>query len=644
MSRTERARPQRAERWSGQPNSPDGEAGPGALLHEDGVRFRVHATRARRVDVVLDDRTIPLERIDASTFGVFVPDLRAGARYRYSLDGGEPLPDPWSRWQPDGPHAASCVLDPSFAWSDAEWRGVSDEKQFIYEMHIGTFTPERTWAAATHHLEHLAGLGITAIELMPVAEFPGDFGWGYDGVQLFAPFHGYGTPNDMRAFIDRAHALGMAVLLDVVYNHLGPDGNYMLQYVPEFLSKRHSTDWGECPDYDGPGAPIARAYVLQNVAYWIREFHMDGLRLDATQDVKDTSEPHILEEIVRVARDAARGRRILITSENEPQDPKLLRAPEDGGYGMDALWNDDFHHSARVAATGRNEAYYSDYTGNAQEMVSLATRGWLYRGQRYSWQKKRRGAYAPDIGPARLVAYLQNHDQIANSLRGERLPVIADHGIVRALTAYLLLGPSHVLLFQGQEYAAPQPFLYFADHEGRLGANVARGRAQFLRQFETIAAAGDALSDDPRDQRTLERSTLDLAQRDDPMHERWLALHRDLIELARHERVLRHVPEGAVLDSQAFVLRWDEDDAADARLLIVNPGRMIERGSIAEPLIAPPSGHAWSVQWSSDDPRYGGPGVPDVETADGWRIPAHAAVLLRPAPEAPGGDDGSDVA
>ena len=242
MSRTERARPQRAERWSGQPNSPDGEAGPGALLHEDGVRFRVHATRARRVDVVLDDRTIPLERIDASTFGVFVPDLRAGARYRYSLDGGEPLPDPWSRWQPDGPHAASCVLDPSFAWSDAEWRGVSDEKQFIYEMHIGTFTPERTWAAATHHLEHLAGLGITAIELMPVAEFPGDFGWGYDGVQLFAPYHGYGAPNDMRAFIDRAHALGMAVLLDVVEVVLEPGETRVFDYTCTFT---------EQPDYEG---------------------------------------------------------------------------------------------------------------------------------------------------------------------------------------------------------------------------------------------------------------------------------------------------------------------------------------------------------------------------------------------------------
>ncbi|MHB1169882.1 MAG: malto-oligosyltrehalose trehalohydrolase [Longimicrobiales bacterium] len=644
MSRTERARPQHAEGWNGQPRSPEDPAAPGAVLHDDGVRFRVHATRARSVDLVLDDRTVALERIDASTFGVFVPQLRAGARYRYSLDGGEPLPDPWSRWQPDGPHGASCVVEPGFSWSDGEWQGVSDGKQFIYEMHIGTFTPERTWSAATKQLEQLAGLGITAIELMPVAEFPGDFGWGYDGVQLFAPFHGYGTPHDMRAFIDRAHALGMAVLLDVVYNHLGPDGNYMLQYVPEFLSQRHSTDWGECPDYDGPGAPIARAYVLQNVAYWIREFHIDGVRLDATQDVKDTSEPHILEEIVRVARDAAQGRRILITSENEPQDPVLLRARADGGYGMDALWNDDFHHSARVAATGRSEAYYTDYTGNAQELVSLATRGWLYRGQHYTWQGKRRGEYAPDIGPARLVAYLQNHDQVANSLRGERLPAIADHGIVRALTAYLLLGPSHVLLFQGQEYAAPQPFLYFADHEGRLGANVARGRAQFLQQFETIAAAGDALSDDPRDQRTLERSTLDPSQRDEPMHERWLALHRDLIAIARNERALRRVPEGAVLDSQAFVLRWDDEDASASRLLIVNPGRMIERGSIAEPLIAPPAGHAWSVQWSSDDPRYGGPGVPDVETADGWRIPAHAAVLLRPEPEAAGGDEMPDVA
>lgn len=308
----------------------------------------------------------------------------------------------------------------------------------------------------------------------------------------------------------------------------------------------------------------------------------------------------------------------------------MLRAPDAGGFGMDALWNDDFHHSVSVALTGRAEAYYTDFTGHAQELVSLATRGWLYQGQRYGWQHKRRGEYAADLGPKRLVAYTQNHDQIANSLRGERMHATSDHAIVRALTAFLLLGPSHVLLFQGQEYGAAQPFLYFADHAGELGERVAAGRIEFLYQFESIAAAGTA-PPDPRSPRTLEQCTLDPAERDLPMHAHWLALHRDLITLSRTERVLQGVPAGAVLCSRAFLLRWDDD--ADARLLIVNLGRRMRRASIAEPLLAPPPGHAWSVQWSSADVRYGGPGAPEPETLHGWRLPAHSALLLKPTPE-----------
>ncbi len=604
----------------------------GAELHADGVDFRVHATRARRVELVLDDRVVVLARLDADTFGAFVPGVGAGARYRYRLDGGDPLPDPASRWQPEGPHGASCVVDPAFAWTDGAWRGVAPGRQFIYEMHIGTFTPERTWRAAAAQLDELASLGITAIELMPVNEFAGRFGWGYDGVHLFAPCHEYGTPDDMRAFVDRAHALGMAVVLDVVYNHLGPDGNYLPAYVPEFLSTRHATDWGQCPDYDGPGARIARAFVLANVACWIREFHIDGLRLDATQDVKDDSEPHILREIVDVARATAGARRVLITAENEPQDATLLRSAARGGHGMDALWNDDFHHATRVAATGRTEAYYTDYTGVPQELVSLATRGWLYQGQYYAWQGKRRGRSATDIGPERLVAYLQNHDQVANSLRGERLHAIADPGVVRALTALLLLGPSHALLFQGQEYAAPQPFLYFADHAGELGVQVVRGRAQFLQQFDSIAAAThDEMPDDPRAPGTLERSTLDPAQRHTPPHAAWLALHRDLIRRARTDEVLHTTPAGAVLGARALALRWDAP--GDARLLLVNLGRRLRRRSIAEPLLAPLAGRGWRTLWSSEDVHYGGAGTPAVETARGWRVPAHAAVLLGPRSE-----------
>src|SRR5690606_4954728 len=296
---------------------------PGAILRPDGVDFCVHATHARRVDVVIDDTRVALERVDDVTFAAFVPDVGAGTRYRYSLDGGDPLPDPWSRWQPDGPHGASCVVDPSFEWTDAGWNGVAPGRQFLYEMHVGTFTRERTWRAATSRLEHLVELGITAVELMPIVEFAGEFGWGYDGVHLFAPYHLYGTPSDVRAFVNRAHELGLAVILDVVYNHLGPDGNYMLHYVPEFLSTRHRTDWGACPDFDGPGARIARPFVLQNVAYWIREFRFDGLRIVASQDVKDTSRPHILAEIVRDALYAEATHRLMITRVIEPHTDHL---------------------------------------------------------------------------------------------------------------------------------------------------------------------------------------------------------------------------------------------------------------------------------------------------------------------------------
>ncbi|MGH7445023.1 MAG: malto-oligosyltrehalose trehalohydrolase [Longimicrobiales bacterium] len=612
----------------------------GAEVRGGGVDFRVHATAARRVEVDVDGQRHSLERSAPDAFELFVPGVQPGARYAYRLDGGEPLPDPASHFQPDGPHGASCVVDHAFAWTDDAWPGTASGRQVIYELHIGTFTPGRTWRAATAQLDVIAQLGVTALEVMPVAEFPGRFGWGYDGVQLFAPYHGYGTPHDMRAFIDRAHALGMAVLLDVVYNHLGPDGNYLPRFMPSFFSQRHVTDWGAGLNFDDAGCEVVREYVTCNASYWIREFHIDGLRLDATQNVVDETRPHILRDIADSARAAAGGRRVMIIAENETQDATLLRATDAGGYDLDALWNDDFHHSARVALTGHDEAYYSDYRGSAQELVSLATRGWLYQGQRYAWQHQRRGTAALDIGPRRLVVYLQNHDQIANALHGERLHALTDAGSLRALTALLLLGSSHVLLFQGQEYAASQPFLYFADHAGELGDQVTRGRYAFLRQFASIAsidAPADVL-DDPRSLRTLERSTLDPTERHSRGHAHWLALHRDLIGLARRDAVLRTTkPAGAVLGSRALALRWHA--SGGDRLLLVNLGRRIRRGSIAEPLLAPPACAHWTLCWSSNDVRYGGGGTPGVETVRGWQVPAHAAVLLEPAPEKRGSSD-----
>ncbi|HEX6739543.1 MAG TPA: alpha-amylase family glycosyl hydrolase, partial [Vicinamibacteria bacterium] len=395
----------------------------GAEVSEDGTRFRVWAPRCRRVDVVVNGgEVIPMDAEAGGYFAGSTPRIGAGTRYRFRLDGGEAFPDPASRFQPEGPHGPSEVIDPSrYRWSDAEWPGLGPQGQVAYEMHVGTFTPEGTWEGARARLPELAALGVTVIELMPLADFAGRFGWGYDGVNLFAPTRLYGPPDDLRRFVDEAHRLGLGVILDVVYNHFGPDGNYLPRYADTVFSPRHHTDWGQALNFDGEGSAGLRALVVANAAYWIREYHLDGLRLDATQDIHDDSEPHILAEVAAAARRAAGSRPIWLVAENEPQQARLVRAPEAGGFGIDALWNDDYHHSAMVAATGRREAYYTDYLGSPQELLSAAKHGYLYQGQRYSWQKQRRGAPALDLPRHAFVSYVQNHDQVANSARGRRL-------------------------------------------------------------------------------------------------------------------------------------------------------------------------------------------------------------------------------
>src|SRR3954451_1346122 len=351
----------------------------GATLSDDGTQFRVWAPQHRSVHVVFEDGRdpVPLKSGGNGFFSIPLEDLPAGTLYRYQLDGGEAFPDPASRFQPTGPHGYSQVVDPqAFTWTDVKWPGLTLKGQVLYEMHLGTFTQDGTWAAAAEKLPYLRDTGITALEVMPVADFPGKFGWGYDGVQPYAPASIYGTPDDMRAFVDRAHALGIGVLLDVVYNHLGPDGNYLPKFSPFYLSETHSTDWGQAINFDGPQSGPVRDYFRENAAYWISEFHLDGLRFDATQDIHDESKPHILVEMGQAARRAAGSRSIILVAENEPQRTELLRPIEEGGYGFDALWNDDYHHSAMVALTGKSDAYYRDYRGTPQELISGAKYGY----------------------------------------------------------------------------------------------------------------------------------------------------------------------------------------------------------------------------------------------------------------------------
>jgi maltooligosyltrehalose trehalohydrolase len=584
------------------------------------------------VDVVTGDGTFPLTREASGHFSGFVPNAGTGTRYKYRLDGGDAFPDPASRWQPDGPHGESAVVDPAaYRWSDAGWRGTGPEGHVGYEMHVGTFTPEGTYAAAAGQLAELAGLGITMLELMPVAEFPGRFGWGYDGVDLFAPYHGYGTPDDLRRFVDRAHAEGLAVILDVVYNHVGPDGNYLSQFSDAYFSRKHRTEWGDAINFDDAHCGPVREFMLANVRHWIAEYHFDGLRLDATHSIYDDSDPHILREVGEAARDAAAGRQVVIVAESEPQDPRLVRPAADGGLGLDQVWCDDFHHATHVAATGRREAYFTDYRGRPQEFISLAKHSILYQGQHYRWQKQRRGFPAWNVDPHRCVFYLENHDQVANSRDGRRLHQLTSPGRYRALTALLLLSPQTPLLFQGQEFGASSPFLYFADHTPDLAALVRKGRAGFLSQFDSIRDSnGHSMLHDPGDPATFEVSRLDFSERERhaPAHR----LHRDLIALRRCDPVFASGAaqvDGAVLGGHTFVLRFFGDGGED-RLLLVNLGADVTLEVAPEPLLAPADREAgWTRLWYSEDPSYGGRGAPPPELENGsWRIPAESAILL----------------
>jgi maltooligosyltrehalose trehalohydrolase len=608
-----------------------------------GVHFRVWAPKRSRVEVLLDagggarpaERAVPLDREPDGYFSALVPGAGVGTRYRYRLDGDAARPDPVSRWQPEGPHGPSAVVDPgAFRWTDATWRGVPPERHVVYELHVGTFTPEGTWAAAERELATLAELGVTTIEMMPVAEFPGRFGWGYDGVDLFAPTRLYGAPDDLRRFVDRAHALGLAVILDVVYNHLGPDGNYLRDFADEYFSTTHRTEWGDSLNFDGPRCEPVRELVLANVEHWVREYHLDGLRLDATQAILDDSPTHILREIGERVRAAAPGRATLVVNENEPQRAELVAPADRGGQALDMVWNDDWHHSAIVALTGRDEAYFTDYRGAPQEFVSAAKYGFLYQGQWYRWQRQRRGTPSLGVAAWRFVHFLQNHDQVANFGRGERVHRSAAAGRLRALTALLLLGPQTPMLFQGQEFAASATFLYFADHARELSRKVAEGRRAEVSQFANLALdeMGETFAA-PHDPRTFERCKLDHRERE--RHRPWWELHRDLLAVRRGDPCLAAPGvevDGAVLADGAFVLRFfapDGDPTGD-RLLCVNLGRTLHFDPAPEPLLAPPAGARWRVCWSSEHPRYGGIGAPPPDAAEAPRSPARKPTLRWP--------------
>jgi maltooligosyltrehalose trehalohydrolase len=607
----------------------------GAEVSSEGVAFRVWAPKRRKVHVVVEDTgaSVPLSAEEGGYFSAVVKEARAGSLYRFRLDEDPTLyPDPASRFQPSGPHGPSEVIDPSlYAWGDAGWQGIELRGQVIYELHVGTFTREGTYSSAIPELRALAELGVTLIELMPVADFPGRFGWGYDGVNLFAPTRLYGRPDDLRKLVDEAHALGMGVILDVVYNHLGPDGNYLAQFADAYFTKKYPNEWGDSIDYDGEQSAPVRELFVSNAGYWTEEFHFDGLRLDATQSMHDASARHVLADITLEVRRRARGRSVLLVGENEPQEARLIRPLESGGFGLDALWNDDFHHTAVVALTGRNEAYYTDYCGSPQELISALKWGFLFQGQRYKWQKKRRGTPAYGEHPSRFVVYLQNHDQIANSGLGLRIHHLAQPATLRAMTALMMLSACTPMLFQGQEFGASAPFLYFADHEPRLAELVQKGRTEFLAQFPSLAAnrTREFLLP-PHDLATFERCKLDHRERDS--HRSTWLFFRDLLALRRDDPIFSQQRSdwmhGAVLGQHALCLRYLTGTAEDV-LVLINLGKDLELNPAPEPLLAPPSSAGWELVWSSEDPLYGGAGTAPPERDDGWHVQGNATVVLR---------------
>lgn len=607
----------------------------GAWPQDKGVQFRVWAPKVKSVDVVItdDNAVFPMTREDDGYFSAHIADLTPGAHYKYRIDGGQDYPDPCSRFQPQGPHGPSMVTDPnSFSWTDHAWqqRGITLKGQVIYELHVGAFSPQGTYAGISQELEALKALGITVIELMPIAECPGRWNWGYDGVDLFAPAHAYGSPDELKALINRAHEMGMAVILDVVYNHIGPDGNYLRIYSDAYFTDRYENDWGEAINFDGDDAKGVRNFFLQNALYWINEFHLDGLRLDATQNIEDRGSPHILEEMSVLLRSSASPKKIILIGENESQHVKLIVPVEHGGYGLDALWNDDFHHSARVAATGLREAYYTDYLGRPEELIASIKYGYLYQGQYYSWQKNVRGSFVTeDIHACQFVLYLQNHDQISNSLYGQRfLWGTADQGISRALTALLLLAPGTPMIFMGQEFGASSPFLFFTDHNADLAKAVYEGRKKFLSQFPSYGAALQEVPD-PNQESTFRMSHLKWEERRSNAH--IYRLHADLLALRRNDAVFRlqkrnHV-DGAVIGRDAFVLRYKGNKKED-RLLIVNLGPDMRFDPCPEPLLAPLTGCTWELIWAADDPLYGGRGVRSALQNNIWNIPGHTAQVF----------------
>jgi maltooligosyltrehalose trehalohydrolase len=544
----------------------------GANVMPDGsVRFSVWAPRIQRMEVelVASGRRIPLERDERGVHQARADDVSTGSDYFLLLDGDRRRPDPVSRHQPDGVHGPTRIVDPcAFRWTDRAWTGVALEDLLLYELHVGTFTPAGTFDAVIERLDHLQRLGVTAIELMPIGEFPGARNWGYDGAHLYAPQSTHGGPDGLKRLIDACHAAGLGVILDVVYNHIGPEGNYLAELGPYF-SDRYRTPWGDALNFDGADSDPVRGYFVDNALYWLSELHVDGLRLDAIHAICDFSAEHVLAELSRSFRlEAERlGRRAWLIAESDLNDTRVTRPRSHGGYELDAQWSDDFHHALFTSLTGARHGYFSDF-GSLGDLAKALRDGFVYDGKHSAFRRRRHGNSALGRPGQELVVFSQNHDQIANASHGHRSSQLLSPAAQRLATVVLLCAPNLIMLFQGQEWGETAPFHYFTSFsDPALAEAVRAGR---MREFREFGAAADF--HDPQSETTFLESRLDWSELERPEHAGLLRLHQRMIELRRRTPALSNHRKDltrCTLDDQARWLVLERADARGARVLVL---------------------------------------------------------------------------
>jgi maltooligosyltrehalose trehalohydrolase len=578
----------------------------GALPGRCGVTFRVWAPAARELLLVLHggpadgEHSMPCH--EQGLFELTIDGILAGQRYGYRINGGDERPDPAARFQPDGVHAPSEVVDSStFEWHDASWQRPARHELVIYELHVGTFSNEGTFAGAREHLSALSRLGVTAIELMPVADFSGLRNWGYDGAALFAPSRVYGRPDDLRALVDAAHACGVAVILDVVYNHLGPEGAYVLQFNPLYLGDRHSTPWGRAVNLDGPGCEMVRSFIIDNALHWIREYHVDGLRIDASHALIDTSPSHLLRDLAKTVR-AEAGPAVLLYVEDHRNLASIIGDEGEQAWGFDGVWADDFHHVLRRLVAGDAAGYYSDYAGSTSELARTIAQGWLYSGEISPRLKRPRGTDPSAVPMDRFVVCLQNHDQIGNRAFGDRLHHVVDRATWRAVSAVLLTVPMTPLLFMGQEWAASTPFQYFTDLSPELGRLVTTGRREEFREFPAFSSSeARSAIPDPQSATTFEASRLRWTERAAPHHADVLTLYERLLALRHAHTVL-----GSSADVRGESFAPDERSIAirrhDANEDFWIVACLRDRATVA--LAAEDDGREWTLALSTEDAAF----------------------------------------